>query len=196
MQYVPSIKCGNCGHRHANTAGVRACYRSRYRPAPAPVVRQATMATEPVWPLRTPEPMVNNIKDGRYAVRADSNQPFVFVRVKRPKTGKKNGCLVVQTQHSDWYRDELTIYPSGRIWCPQPHQIDMPLLLVAADPMTGAMNYGMELGVCSRCGRELTDERSRWYGIGPECEHHWPEIIARVDSDNNGPWYLGKVKVG
>jgi hypothetical protein len=32
-----------------------------------------------------------------------------------------------------------------------------------------SIRYGLELGHCGRCGRELTNEASREAGIGPIC---------------------------
>lgn len=143
---------------------------------------QATVPQpQPVeWPLMTPRAMVEAMKNGRYAVQPDSLTPLTFVRVSRPKTGKKKGSLVLQTQHSDWYKDCVVIWPSGSVTVLD-KRIDSSLLLVVADPTTAAMRYGTKLGVCCSCARELTDERSRYYGIGPECEKSWPEVINRVN---------------
>jgi len=33
--------------------------------------------------------------------------------------------------------------------------------------------YGTELGECGVCGRTLTDEKSRAYGIGPVCRERF-----------------------
>jgi hypothetical protein len=35
--------------------------------------------------------------------------------------------------------------------------------------------------VCSKCGKKLTHGRSRYYGIGPECEEFWPEVINFIN---------------
>ena len=37
------------------------------------------------------------------------------------------------------------------------------------------------------CGKTLTDERSRWYGIGPDCETRYEESILESDQDR-GPF--------
>lgn len=141
------------------------------------------------WTLQTPRAMVRNTRDGRYAVRHDENEQYRFVRIFRPKTGKKKDCLVLQTQHSDFYKDCVIVWPNGRVSVLD-KRIDPLLLLVVVDPVTAARRYGQELGRCCSCGRELTDGRSIWFGIGPECEKSYPEIIDAV-IDEKGDYELG-----
>lgn len=197
------IKCGHCHGYHNGQRGVFFCQNgphaiaNRARAAQASRTPEPTPMPEPVpqpvntWRFSVPQVMVENLKDGRYAVRREQGDPFTFIRVSRPKNGKRKGCLVVQTQHSDWYQDLVTIFPSGKAWFnQQSEKLDMALFIACADPMTAAINYGRELGRCSRCGRELTDERSRYYSIGPECEKYWPEIISHINEEQ-GEWYLG-----
>ena len=189
---VTRIKCGHCHGYHASKREIWFCVSGPRAMVPpvAANTRQLAAGFEPDYDpwkqLTTPKEMILNIKEGRYAVRPDSNVPLTFIRISRPKTGKKRGCLVVQTQHSDWYADKLVFNPeTGRLFI-APHkakEIDMPLMLVAVDPVTGMRKYAEELGVCGRCGRQLTDERSRYYGIGPECEKHVPELISVVDEE-------------
>lgn len=187
------IKCGHCSTRsqnvyHGSAREVRECafkvarsnmHLANARAAVAPTTRPNE------WGFKTPRAMVEAMREGRYAVEValpGQHKDWVFVRVSRPTRGKKAGCLVLQTQHSDYYKPLLIIYPSGSVWFAQRgEKLDMALMMIAADPFTSAMNYGRELGCCSRCARELTDERSRHYSIGPECERHWPEIINYVN---------------
>jgi len=136
---------------------------------------------------------VESLRDGRYAAcPSGSNEEFdnwTFLRVWRPTSGKRRGQLVIRTQHSDAYRDFITIYPSGSVWFAKTgDRLDQSLLMIAADPYTSAMNYAFLHSVCSSCGKKLTDNRSRYYGIGPECEKKWPEIINRVNADK-GPFH-------
>lgn len=187
------IKCGHCSTYnrpvyHSSNREVRECsfqaarsnmHLSNTRATVAPAVRPND------WDFKTPRAMVEAMREGRYAVEVTlpgQHKDWVFVRVSRPTRGKKAGCLVLQTQHSDYYKTLLVIFPSGSVWFAQRgEKLDMALMMIAADPFTSAMNYGRELGCCSRCARELTDERSRHYSIGPECERHWPEIINYVN---------------
>jgi hypothetical protein len=93
------------------------------------------------------------VADGRYAVEHEGNLKFFKV-----KNGRKPGYVFLDVQASDDWHSIRT-----------PRRIDEILGLIAADELTAARRYGMELGQCSRCGRTLTDETSRAYGIGPEC---------------------------
>ena len=42
------------------------------------------------------------------------------------------------------------------------------IMTIAEDPEAATLLYGMELGVCGRCGKTLTSEW-RELGIGPVC---------------------------
>lgn len=185
------IRCAHCNRVHSTSQQVKEC---AFRVARAKVHTQRVqtfansriVTPRPIeWNFKTPRAMVEAFRDGRYAVEVTlPNQPrdWVFIRVARPKTGKQAGNLILQTQHSDFYKPLLTIYPTGGVYFwQQSEKLDMALMMIAADPFTSAINYGRELGCCSRCARELTDERSRYYSIGPECEKYWPEIINYVN---------------
>lgn len=41
--------------------------------------------------------------------------------------------------------------------------------IIAAGPVEAMVRYGLELGECGHCGRELTNDESRALGIGPHC---------------------------
>lgn len=53
---------------------------------------------------------------------------------------------------------------------------------VLADPAKAMSLYGVLLGVCSYCGRSLTDDLSRLRGIGPDCweNKHIPFVSSRA----------------
>ena len=151
------------------------------------------------WRTSVPRPMVEALRDGRYAAaeaqyRGDDFDHYTFFRVWRPTSGKKKGCLLIKPQHSEAYKEFITIYPSGSVWFAQSSpRLDQALLMVCADPYTTAQNYARLHERCSCCGKKLTDERSRWYGIGPECKGRWPEIIRTVNETKgigpNGGWF-------
>jgi hypothetical protein len=94
------------------------------------------------------------VPDGRYAV--ENNGVLKFYRVKRG-TGQWAHRVFVDVQASG---DFYPVRDSERITV---------MLLIAGDPKGAAIRYGRELGVCSVCGRTLTDENSRAAGIGPQC---------------------------
>lgn len=96
------------------------------------------------------------VPDGRYAVEEDGTLKFFHVRTGTK--GRWAGFVFVDIQASS------DLYPlkdrarKARV-----------LAAIAADLETAARRYGQELGICGRCGRTLTDEESRAYGIGPIC---------------------------
>lgn len=180
------IKCGHCRGSHETKREVFFCARPKAQSQLANTRVQPVNQPRPnEWQTTVPRAMVEAMRDGRYAAAPFGGDDFashVFFRVWRPTSGKRKGCLLIKTQHSDAYRDFITIYPSGSVWFAQRGQkLDMALLMVCADPFTSAMKYARLHKVCSRCGKKLTDNRSRWYGIGPECEGYWPEIINMVN---------------
>lgn len=139
-------------------------------------------------------------KDGRYAVRELTDGELKgkthFLRITRHKPTAKNrwaGGITIQTKHGGSYTDKgnlelrLAKWPSGKWSVYSPWCIDV-LLLILPDPTTAAMLYSQELGECARCGKDLTDERSRFYGIGPECEKHWPHHLDRVVEIKGGTY--------
>jgi hypothetical protein len=124
--------------------------------------------------------MLTGIPDGRYAVSLSGGDDLTFIRVSRPKKGRLAGAIKVQTQHSDVLKDALNYLPNGRTEVHQAVMVDI-ILAVALNQRQAALTYGRRLNQCCKCGKTLTDERSRHYGIGPECEKHWPQIIVEVD---------------
>lgn len=47
------------------------------------------------------------------------------------------------------------------------------IIEAAKDPLAAAVAYGKETGICSCCGRELTNKISIELGIGPICRSKW-----------------------
>lgn len=101
----------------------------------------------------------SEVPNGRYAVEEDGVLRFFYVRNGAEST-RWAGFVFVDIQASD------DLYPlkdrarKARV-----------LALIAADLETASRRYGQELGVCGVCGRTLTDEDSRAYGIGPVCRN-------------------------
>jgi hypothetical protein len=150
---------------------------------PPPAVRK-----EPTPKQKMIAELLKGVPDGRFAVRLDESTPWTFVRISRPKPESRSnyrGATKVQTQHGPSLSDpKFVIWPSGVISSYE-YTIEDTLLLVVADYRGAARAYARELGRCCRCATELTDQRSRHYGIGPECEQHWPWIIEMVDSEES-----------
>lgn len=152
-----------------------------------------TSARESKIPLM----MLEVIPSGYYAVRPDSETPYEFMRLARPNYGKRKGMTLVQTQHSEqlvtrWVwnpqtdpRFQVNIYSST---------IEDKILLMIANARSAGRAYAKEIGRCQFCGKKLTDERSRWYGFGPECEKRAESLKDEIDDENEGSYEYLKAK--
>jgi hypothetical protein len=133
-----------------------------------------------------------NIKDGYYAARTDEESPVIFFKVTRPNSGNYKGAFKVMTQHSEQWKVAYVYWPSNRETVVR-SDIKELLLLVMANMPKAAAFYAFEKNRCQICGKELTDDRSRYYGIGPDCETRHPVIIEDIDY-RFGPWEMGKLR--
>lgn len=135
--------------------------------------------------------MLDFIPDGYYATAPEGTGGHIdFVRISRvTKSTRKYpaGTLKIQTQHSDKWADALVLWPSGN-WSQFKRAAIEMVMLVIADHKTCARRYGIEVQACQRCNKTLTDDRSRHYLIGPECEqkHGGDVVIEEVDDINDG----------
>lgn len=138
---------------------------------------------------KIPLNMLHAVPDGYYATQQDSTRPLTFFRISRPKSGKYKGALKIQTQHGPDYKMALEVWGDDRVYW---HNIAVEddLLLVVVDPNGAGTTYANEKKRCRKCNTELTDERSRWFGIGPDCEKMWPHVIDIV-TDTRGPYKPG-----
>lgn len=127
-------------------------------------------------------PLLERVPDGRYAVQMDENDAPTFLRVVRPKNGQWKDCLKVQTQHAERYEEAWVKWSDGQIGVFKVSVEDYIDLLVC-DYRGAARRYAKIKQRCARCNIELTDERSRHYGIGPECEKYWSWMITQVDEE-------------
>jgi hypothetical protein len=93
---------------------------------------------------------------GRYAILVDGVTKFY--KVDYPTEGRWAGFVFVKVQASDDLHPIRNSAERTRI-----------LDEIAKDPREAMLRYGRELGACGHCGRTLTDEESRAYGIGPIC---------------------------
>jgi hypothetical protein len=178
-----------------------------YSEASAYIVKLKTGTRRPMEPAELTEeqkheqaklamlkPLLDTVKDGYYATRIEEGAPITFLRLARPKKGKYDGATKVQTVHGSGYgsqtRLELaaTCWPSGR-WTFEHGKafVKDELFLLCADSFGCQMLYAEKIGKCCRCNAALTDPRSRWNGIGPECEEYWPHILAMV-AESKGVW--------
>jgi len=136
------------------------------------------------------EGMMDLVPDGFYAAQADVGGHVDFLKVKRPTSGRFKDTIKISTQHSEVWRERIVKWPSGQ-WSIYDNAVIDMLMLVIADHKTCARRYAIELQRCCCCGKELTDDRSRHYLIGPVCDKKeaWSIEIERVDDLNDGLTY-------
>lgn len=143
-----------------------------------------------------PLDMLLKLRDGYYAAQQDETYPHSFFYVKRPtsKTSNYKNALVIKTQHGDDLKLMMVVYD----WASENPRLyvhnkvpENDLLLVVVDPNQAGMEYADKIGHCMICNKDLTDPRSRWYGIGPDCEKRYGEIIDIVN-DRKGVFVYGR----
>lgn len=96
------------------------------------------------------------IPEGLYAVEIDI-EGLIFVKVEHG-SGKWEGWTFITRQvGSDFVRVNRRVADAAQAG------------IRKAGFKESSIRYGLELGHCGRCGRELTNEDSRAAGIGPIC---------------------------
>jgi len=101
---------------------------------------------------------VGKIQEGRYAIAHPADQTLHFYEVRKPVEGKWAGFV---------FMSEL----SGENHIPMKDRVarDVVYAEIAKD-VTGSLKlYGQKIGRCGHCSKQLTDEVSREFGIGPVC---------------------------
>lgn len=157
----------------------------------------STRTPDPTPPKQTTDLRLEMVKGlikmvpvGYYAVQEYDGGHVDFLRLSQPSRGRFSGSIKVQTIHGSGFGAKLelavVLWSSDRFSVYKDTTID-PLLLLCADYEGAALRYAEKIGRCCRCNAELTDGRSRWYGIGPECEKHIPWMIDNV-TERKGPF--------
>ncbi len=111
-------------------------------------------------PAPATPPAVTDVAPGRYAVEEDGTLKFFHLRYGKAGTRWAGYTFLDIQASSDHYpvKDRVR---KARI-----------LALIAEDTEMAARRYGIEIGVCGRCGRVLTNEESRAYGMGLICRNN------------------------
>lgn len=137
-----------------------------------------------------PAQLLFTMHEGNYAVNYRGSERIDFMRLSivKPRRSGYNyyiGWMRVQTLHGDQWYDRAYIKSDGKYRMLSASmgsdRIAEMLSLVIVDMPKAAADFGHMLERCCRCGRTLTDERSRWYAIGPECEQYRPAFIEYID---------------
>lgn len=131
--------------------------------------------------------LIDMVPEGYYATQRAEGETVHFLRISRPVRNRYAGTIKFQTVLGSYagtrLEDAAILWPSGR-WSLSNKSIVESLMLVVADPFEANRLYAKKIGRCCRCNASLTDERSRHYGIGPECVKVWPEIVVKVDEED------------
>ena len=154
--------CAACGSQVAAGAGLLA----KRGDAWTVVHEHAADCREPE-PTQQPEPQqpktkrtLPDVPAGRFAIASKGDNDLMFVKVDRPDEGKWAGYTFVKIVVGG--HDDTPVRDFDR-------KCDILQRIVDAGFEQASALYGRELGHCGRCGRSLTDQESRNYGIGPEC---------------------------
>lgn len=93
-----------------------------------------------------------------------------FLKVDRVTTGKWAGWVFVKQVLGGGSEHPLGKQRPGDSYT---GTFERLIRKVLENPLEAARRYGLELGICSDCGRTLTNAESREYGIGPVCRGKW-----------------------
>jgi hypothetical protein len=101
------------------------------------------------------------VPSGRYAITSGGDNDLAFYKVDWPTDGPYAGQVFVK------------LVVGGHADTRVPRKLVAGVLerIAAVGPAEAMSRYGRELGYCGRCGRHLTDEESRAYGLGPKCRN-------------------------
>lgn len=93
-----------------------------------------------------------------------------FVFSLAPEHGRNAGAIYVKS--GDLYLGKVF---EGRFTRSRDctAELEAAIIAAAADPEAAASAYGLQTGVCSCCGRKLTNKDSVGLGIGPICRDKW-----------------------
>jgi hypothetical protein len=138
--------------------------------------------------------MIDQLETGYYAVQADPMHPHIdFVRVSRmDKEARVNsrwrGAVKVQTIHAEDLIERWAYWPDRDLIYIGNNKIEDILLRLLANKRAAMRLYAEEIGRCCRCNTQLTDERSRHYSFGPECEKHLEGLKDEIDDERGGTY--------
>ncbi|QDM56911.1 hypothetical protein SEA_BEAVER_97 [Gordonia phage Beaver] len=134
------------------------------------------------------------IPDGRYAVTSDDGKQTVFLKLAtRTIKGSNEEFRDLRYKSSDDWLELQKFYQSGMVTGRNEiHGSVVADLLVQVMMDKGgcADRYGERFKECVNCGRELTDDKSRYYRLGSECITRRHDVVEYVDN-NFGAWTPG-----
>lgn len=128
--------------------------------------------------------LLDLLQKGYYAIQTEANQPWKFFYVSRPTSGNYKGTIKVQQQHGSGYGQRFSLvyigYTNTKNTICFSDKLEEEVLILISSQQQAMRNYSEQMKRCCRCNAELTDARSLWYGIGPECEKSNPGLIEDI----------------
>lgn len=113
-------------------------------------------AVRPYVPSTVPPKI--KIDQGHYAAVDPLDSTLKFYQVRVPKQGKWMGYVFLSQVSGDNHIPMRNKADRDRIFAE-----------ILKNPLEALKRYGKELGHCGHCRKQLTDEESRAFGIGPVC---------------------------
>lgn len=144
-------------HEHESVADVRAC-DEHYTGTAANAAALGARPTTSGWKRGDPLPF----PAGRYAILVDpegNQEDITFLKVDNPTEGRWAGYVFLKRVVSDEQ------YPIRG----QSLTEELVNTIIRQGWKDCLLRYGQKIGRCGHCGRTLTNEESRAYGIGPVC---------------------------
>lgn len=117
---------------------------------PKPTLNKPTTPTE--------KPIHDGINQGYYAVVDPQDNVTKFFQVRRPTAGNWKGYVFLSAVSGE---NHLSIRDQN--------ERDRIYGLIAKDILGALKLFGQKIGKCGHCRKQLTDEVSREFGIGPVC---------------------------
>lgn len=134
-----------------------------------PVLRSTPGATVTAGAARRSlTAILTGVDDGYYAIPSKTGtNDLDFIRVGTNQ-GRENPA------NKGKRRVQRVLGGHGNISITYGEAIEFAEAIAALSPaerLAAQLTFGREIGRCGRCGKSLTDETSRTYGLGPDCRN-------------------------
>jgi hypothetical protein len=184
------MKCGNCKGEHASVAQVRTCFNTKPgQPSPKQMSLAQALGREKV---RLPEHVGLEQKEYELMIAGLSLSDmgrFLDKMLKQPNNGPTreelfdkldNGRYALKNEDDDdirFYHISGTrhrilwelIGAPGDFRQQRIYRAEKILKRIADDPVAAFALFGLNVGMCGRCGSPLTQKHTRERGIGDTC---------------------------